>query len=211
MVGDARLDRERLRAAVLHVVQSCEPDRLGAVKLHKVLFYSDMLNFIFSGEPMTGATYRKRPFGPTCDAALYAVDDLTRNGDIEVREIDYYGYRKKQYIARNEAETNRLSPEEKDILGKMIEFVCFDNSAKSISDFSHDLPWEMVEFGEPIPYHSAFHLVPNIVSPEAHDWAEAEGRALEDKGLGSEAPEDMAGQDARAIRVRMAEALGRTA
>lgn len=210
MASEFRLDREKLRAAILHVVQVCPPEKLGAVKLHKVLFYADMLSFIHSGQPMTGAAYRKRPFGPTCDAALYAVDDLVRSGEIELREVDYYGYRKKEFAPLNKSETNRLSAEEKDILQKMVEFVCWDHSAKSISDFSHDLPWQMVEFGEPIPYHSAIHLVPSIVSPEAHEWAEAEGRDLEDQGLGSEAAERVAGTDARVIRTRMAEALGRS-
>ncbi|MGO4836011.1 Panacea domain-containing protein, partial [Rhizobiaceae sp. 2RAB30] len=60
--------RDKLRAAVLHVISSCKPDRLGAVKLHKVLYYSDMLSYLDTGKPVTGAEYRKRPFGPTCDA-----------------------------------------------------------------------------------------------------------------------------------------------
>ena len=112
MVTDVRLDRDKLRAAVLHVVQSCPPDRLGAVKLHKVLFYGDMLSFIYVGRPMTGALYRKRTFGPTCDAALHAIDELARAGDIEIRDVEYYGYRKKEFIPLNDVETNRLSPEE---------------------------------------------------------------------------------------------------
>jgi len=210
MALGTHLDRDKLRAAVLHVVQSCPPDRLGAVKLHKVLFYADMLNFINTGDALTGATYRKRPFGPTCDAALFAVNELAQTGEIEIRDVDYYGYRKKEFIPVNNVETNHLSEGEKSLLTSMINFVCIDNSAKSISEFSHDLPWEMVGFGDPIPYHSAFHLIPVIIPPEAHEWAEAEGRALEDQGLGIEAAEAVAGTDSGVIRARMVEALGRT-
>ncbi|MEX0956966.1 MAG: Panacea domain-containing protein [Rhizobiaceae bacterium] len=198
-------DREKLRAAVLHVIGACNPERLGAVKLHKVLYYSDMLLFLETGNPITGAVYRKRPFGPTCDAALGTLSDLDREGAISVDIVDYHGYQKKQFRLNAPADTNHLSGVEKAVLDEMVEFVCNSNSAKTISEFSHDMVWEMVEFGDVIPYHNAIHLIPSVPSQDALDWAAAEAESIASTGLGTTPEGPVAGSRGSAIRARLAE------
>lgn len=203
--ADVKYNREKLRAAILHVIGMCEPDRLGAVKLHKVLYYSDMLLFLEMGHPITGAQYRKRPFGPTCDAALSVLDELARDRAISVEMVNYHGFQKKQFSLNAPADTNHLSAVEKAVLVEMIDFVCNSNSAKTISDFSHDMVWEMVEFGDIIPYHNAIHLIPNVPSQDAMDWAEAEVRQIADTGLGATSESPVAGSRGSAVRARLAE------
>jgi hypothetical protein len=197
-------DREKLRAAVLYVVGSCAPSSLGAVKLHKVLYYSDMMTYLASGKAITGAEYRKRPYGPTCDAILPLLGELSREGILKIEHVSYYGYRKKEFQLLVESDSNQLSSEEKATLDEMMDFVCNQNSARTISEFSHDMVWEMVEFGEVIPYHNAILLVPNVVSDEAIAWAEAEGTLVADARSKS-ADQTVAGRDARDFRARLVE------
>jgi len=64
--------------------------------------------------------------------------------------------------------------------------VCAGNTANAIFEFSHQTPWEMVEFGEEIPYHSAFLLFPSEVSLDALEWAEAEAKEIADQTARSE-------------------------
>lgn len=201
----ARLNRDKLRAAVLYVAGSCAPEDLGAVKLHKVLYYSDMLSFLDTGAPITGAEYRKRPFGPTCDAVLPVIDDLVREQAISVETVPYHGYRKKQFRLQRQADTNQLSAGEKALLDEMVEFVCKNHSAKTISEFSHDMVWEMVEFGEVIPYHNSIHLIPSVPSKEALDWAGGEAEHIAGTGLGAATESPVAGSRGSAIRARLAE------
>ncbi|MBZ9736344.1 SocA family protein [Mesorhizobium sp. CA18] len=196
--------RDKLRAAVLHVIGQCKPDRLGAVKLHKVLYYSDMLTFLDTGQPVTGAEYRKRPFGPTCDAVLSVLDELARTGDVSIERVDYHGFLKKQFKLNGSPDTNQLSADEKTTLNEMVDFVCNNNSAKTISDFSHDMVWEMVEFGDIIPYHNAIHLIPNIASPDAVAWGEAEAEKIAGHRSKSQ-NSPLAGIDSGAFRSRLVE------
>jgi hypothetical protein len=205
--GTVTYDRDKLRAAILHVISSCEPGRLGAVKLHKVLYYSDMLLFAVSGKVITGAAYRKRPFGPTCDAALSILQDLAKSGEIEIKQVDYYGYLKKEFVAKREPDTNRLAESEKSVLNEILQFVCNSNSAKTISDLSHDMVWDMVEFGETIPYHNAIHLIPNETSLDALDWAKSAEREIEASRPKPERYTEvtLAFKDVRAVREGMAE------
>jgi hypothetical protein len=152
---------------------------LGAVKLNKVLYFADMVRFAGTGSPLTGARYRKRPYGPTTDALLPVLRDLERESAIRIDEMDYFGYRKKVYIATGQADTSLLNPKEIELVNDIIEFVCYNNTAKTISELSHNKAWELAEFGAEIPYHTAFYLFPSIISEETIEWANHEVEQFE--------------------------------
>jgi len=173
-----QFDRSKLKAVILRTCKACPPDRLGAVKLHKVLYFLDMIHYAQMGSAVTGATYRKRPFGPTCVPLLPVLAEMQNEGSIKVQDAEYYGLRKKEYIALAGAPAGVLNDSESALLGDVIEFVCERNSAKSISDYSHKLPWEMVDFGAEIPYSSALMLFPVDISPEAFDAVEQGAREV---------------------------------
>lgn len=164
-----QFDRAKLEAAILHTCEAVPPERLGAVKLHKVLYFLDMIHYAQTKQPVTGATYKKRPYGPTCVPLLPMLREMEQEGSISVREVDFHGLRKKEYTALRRAEAGVLNESEMALLKEVIEFVCDKNSARTISEFSHKLPWEMAEFGEVIPYDSALLLFPIETSPEGFD------------------------------------------
>nr|WP_295662300.1 Panacea domain-containing protein [Polymorphobacter sp.] len=174
MASQFSLDRAKIKAVILHTCRACPPERLGAVKLHKVLYFLDMINFAQTGMSVTGATYNKRPFGPTCLQLLPVVREMVAGGALDVREVDYYGLRKKEYIGLVPPASNALGNGEMALLDEVIDFVCNQHSAKSISDYSHQLPWEMAAFGEEIPYKSAFMLFPAPTSLEAFEVIDEE-------------------------------------
>ena len=173
-----QFDLAKLKDAVLYACSRCEPSRLGAVKLHKVLYFADMLHYANVGAPMTGATYRKRPMGPTCDQLLGTLTMLVSDGELQIRDVDYFGYIKKEYISSGLSHGESLSETERAVLDDVIEFVCVNNTAKTISEFSHNKAWEIAEFGEVIPYNSVFNLFPTQVSPETFEWASQEANAI---------------------------------
>ena len=167
MAQNVQFDRNKLKAAVLLICEACPPDRLGAVKFHKALYFADMLQYATSRRPLTGATYRKRPYGPTCEQLLPTLAELSREGAVEISDVDYFGYRKKEYRALRSASEGVLSDDEIALLREIVGFVCHDNTAATISEFSHQAPWERAEFGAEIPYTTAYQLFPSIVSEEA--------------------------------------------
>ena len=172
MSAPHQFDREKMRAVILRVCHACDPTDLGAVKFHKVLYYLDMLHYAHQRAVVTGATYRKRPNGPASDQLLFTLRDMARTGDIQINEVNYHGYFKKEYVALVEEPTGVLNETEVGILDDVIDFVCRQNTARSISEFSHSLPWEMAEMGGEIPYHSAMLLFPMQPSPEAFEAVE---------------------------------------
>lgn len=174
-----QFNRAKLKTAILYTCAHCDPSHLGAVKLHKVLYFADMLHYAHVGAPITGATYRKRPHGPTCDELLPTLSEMEKAGHINVREVDYFGYRKKEYTALDSPDAALFSESERALLDEVIEFVCRNNSAKTISDFSHNRAWEIAEFGETLPYNSVYLLYPTQASPEALEWGAQEAKKIE--------------------------------
>lgn len=181
-----QFDRAKFKDVVLYTCHKCDRSKLGAVKLNKVLYFVDMVRYAGTGAAVTGATYKKRKHGPTTDYLLQALRDLTAERKLQINDVNFFGFTKKEYVPLVEPDVSRLGKEEIVLLDEVIEFVCSGNTAKTISEYSHQTPWEMVEFGQEIPYHSAFLLYPSEVSLEALEWAEAEANAIADQGARSE-------------------------
>lgn len=150
-------DQEKFRTLVHYICWECkDPAVLGATKLNKILWLSDFLWYRETGEPITGATYVKRQFGPVPRAMLPALRRLKEEGSIAEEETSYHGYPKKEYRALREPRTGGFSSEQVDLIGEVIAYVCEGHTAKSISDLSHDHVWEAAKDGEEIPYATVF-------------------------------------------------------
>src|SRR6266849_9373459 len=59
-----QFDRAKLLDVVHYVCAKVPVPELGRVKLHKNLYFADMLHFAATGRPLTGVEYQKQPFGP---------------------------------------------------------------------------------------------------------------------------------------------------
>jgi len=155
------LDYRKFCDVVHFICANCpDADLLGKTKLHKVLYYSDMLNFLDTGTPLTGDDYIKQPFGPTARHLQKAVRDLEAEERISVTVRSYFGMSKVDFISLKDPNPNALSLEEAARVREVIDFVC-RRSAKEISELSHAKPWEAVQIGERIPYFTAWWLIPD--------------------------------------------------
>jgi len=173
-------DREKFLAVVHWIIEACsgDLDKLGQTKLHKVLYYADMLSYVARGESLTGVDYVKQPFGPTARYLGWALRELSASGAIQVRSRAFHGLSKQDFVLQKPCATNRLDAGERELLNDVIDFVC-GFSAKEISEISHAKPWESVRFGERIPYATAFLLLPPR-APNAADreWAELKAKEV---------------------------------
>lgn len=173
-----QFDRRKFLAAVHYVCARQTPSDLGRVKLHKALYFADMLHFLQVGRPLTGVDYIKQQFGPTARHMAWAIRELERAGKLKVTERDFFGFPKTDFLSISEPASSELSEPERDLLDAVSDFVCLHN-AKEISELSHNEAWESVENGEVIPYFSAYSLVPCEITDADVAWAEQEWKRLE--------------------------------
>ena len=173
---EVQFDRDKLLEAVHFVCEVADSERLGAIKLHKVLYFSDMLNFLATGQAITGVEYLKQKFGPTARHLTWAVRKLAEEGTIRVSEADYHGYRKKQFEALKPYSGGRLSVDEKKLLKETVA-IASEKTAAELSELSHNAAWESVELGEVIPYSSVYRILPSEIDEDDIAWAETTAKS----------------------------------
>ena len=78
------LDQDKFDNLVHYIIWQC-PDwnKLGSVKLHKILWKSDTQHFLLRGVPVTGARYIKHERGPVTNELLRSRDRLKAAGKID--------------------------------------------------------------------------------------------------------------------------------
>ena len=165
-----QFDREKFKEAILFIASYCPRAELGNVKLHKILYFSDMLFFLQEGRPLTGAEYVKQKFGPVARHLTAAIAELASEGRLTVTEEDYFGLSKKSYVPREAFNKTRLSDTEIALITEVADYVR-GRSAKEISELSHTAVWEAAELGEPLPYFTALRLVPTEFTDADRTWA----------------------------------------
>lgn len=172
-----QFDRQKFIAAVHYICSRQAASNLGKVKLHKVLYFADMLHFLRDGRPLTGVDYIKQQFGPTARHLGWALRELVSRGKLLVTEREFFGFPKADFTVLEAPSEDALSQDEKGLLDEVSDFVCLRN-AKEISELSHNAAWDSVDFGEVIPYYTAFALVPCEVTDSDVEWAEQEHQRL---------------------------------
>ncbi len=169
-------DRERLKDVVHYICSQCDEADLGNVKLHKILYFSDMLHFNSTMKPLTGVSYVKQQFGPTAQHLTAVVSELAREGRLQVTERQFYGFRKKDYTSLTPPHLGRIG-NALPLLDEVIAFVC-SHTAKEISELSHNAAWDAAGMGEVLPYYTAIGMEPAELTEDDFVWADVEGERL---------------------------------
>jgi hypothetical protein len=172
----AAFDRQRFEDLILYIAHRRRDDvRFGRTKMAKVLFYSDFSIYEDQGEPLTGATYIRMPFGPFPKALDEAEESLAERGLAVLAHNQEGEYDEKRIIPIKGPPDLSGTFEEWQLLvvNDWIDRIAAA-SAKQISDFSHSHPgWLLAERnGVEIPYETA-------ILPQARPSAYEARRAKE--------------------------------
>mgnify|MGYP001611309626 CR=1 FL=1 len=166
-----KYDKVKFRKLVHYICNSIEADFLGATKLDKSLWFADVLAYLHLEKPITGETYIKRQFGPVPYHILPAVDELVKAGMIVVKEKPFYVGTKREFISLTEPDVSVFSPQEMALIDYAVNYVCKENTARSISAKSHNRIWELAEIGEEIPYHAIWATQLGEIDEHDIAWA----------------------------------------
>jgi hypothetical protein len=164
-------NRDKLKALTHYVVSNSEPSMLGSIKLNKVLWVSDLWAYLRWGTPITGEHYIKQQFGPVA-STVGILRELESEGKMVVRKMFSGDHKRTDYISLQDPEqvSELFTAEEISLVDTAIDFVC-GQSAKSISDQTHDIIWELAEIGEEIPYEAMLASRLDGVTKQDVRWA----------------------------------------
>ncbi|MCA1762512.1 MAG: type II toxin-antitoxin system antitoxin SocA domain-containing protein [Cryomorphaceae bacterium] len=149
---------DKFKNVLLYILEKCAgKPNVGETVLYKLLYFSDFNYYELYENHLTGATYRKLPFGPVPQKLDAILRQMITGNQLKRVKTEYHGYPQIRYLPLEKANLTELRASEKDVIDRVIEQFS-DWSATAISDFSHkDIPWQASREGEDIDYELAFY------------------------------------------------------
>ena len=182
-------NHEKFKQTVLYVCFKCPPRKLGAAKLHAVLWLSEW-KFYLKNEgrkALTGATYLKQQQGHVPWQIFEVIPELVAEGKLNfTTELVLVFQFKLFHVLEQAPAFNLLSTEEKALLDEVIGALK-PLGAAEVSELSHrDEAWGSAQLNDEIPYASAWAFLneeyAGLPSLAAQHWAEEQIENLKAKG-----------------------------
>jgi uncharacterized phage-associated protein len=122
-----------------------------------LLYFSDFNYYEQYEEHLTGAKYRKLPFGPVPQKLDTILTQMIDTGQLQRVKTEYHGYPQTRYLPLEKANLTELKASEKEVIDGVLRQMS-DWSAYYISEYSHkDLPWEVTDEGKELSYELVFY------------------------------------------------------
>jgi transcriptional regulator with XRE-family HTH domain len=152
------LQVNKFKNVLLYILERCAgKPNVGETVLYKLLYFSDYNYYELYEEHLTGAKYRKLPFGPVPQKLDTIINQMIDSGQLQRVKTEYHGYPQTRYLPLIKASLTELKASEKEIIDRVIEQMS-DWSASAISNYSHkDMPWLASKEGEEINYELVFY------------------------------------------------------
>lgn len=153
-----RLKVRKFKNILLYILEQCAgKPNVGETLLYKLLYFSDFNYYEKYEEHLTGAQYRKLPYGPVPQKLDAILRQMIEEGSLKRMKATYHGYLQTRYIPMEKADLTGMNAAEKETIDRVIDRFS-DWSASAISDYSHkDMPWKASEEGEVIDYELVFY------------------------------------------------------
>lgn len=155
------LQVNKFKNVLLYLLERCAgKPNVGETVLYKLLYFADFNYYELYEEHLTGAKYRKLPYGPVPQKLDTIIGQMIEKGQLQRVKTEYHGYPQTRYLPLEKADLTELRASEKVIIDKVIEQMS-DWSAAMLSNYSHgDKPWKASKDGEEINYELVFYRRP---------------------------------------------------
>lgn len=151
-------DEQRFRELLLYVSQKCANDpRFGAVKLNKILFFSDFLFYGEHGKPITCFEYQKLENGPAPRDLKRIRTQMQAEGILGVQVVPLKsGHTQHRTVNLRSPNLKVFKADQIAIVDQVIDALATAD-AETASELSHRMiGWIAARDNETIPYETAF-------------------------------------------------------
>ena len=155
-VPDLQVDK--FKNVLLYVLECCAgKPNVGETVLNKLLYFCDFNYYEIYEVHLTGARYKKLPYGPVPQKMGGSLNQMIDKGQLKRIKTEYHGLPQTRYIPLEKADLRLLSAAEKTVIDHVIQQMS-DWNANIISEYSHkDMPWLATQNGDYISYNLAFY------------------------------------------------------
>ncbi|GHT43381.1 hypothetical protein FACS189438_0440 [Bacteroidia bacterium] len=151
----------KFKNVLLYILECCAgKPNVGETVLNKLLYFCDFNYYEIYEEHLTGARYKKLPFGPVPQQLDSILNQMLADNQVQRVKTEYHGFTQTRYLPLVKADLTQLSAAEKTVIDDVIRQMG-DWNANKISEYSHkDKPWRATEEGAFIGYNLAFYRRP---------------------------------------------------
>jgi transcriptional regulator with XRE-family HTH domain len=155
------LQIDKFKNVLLYILEYCAgKPNIGETVLNKLLYFCDFNYYELYEEHLTGARYKKLPYGPVPQKLGSIINQMIDNGQLKRIKTEYHGLPQTRYLPLEKADLTQLSAAEKTVIDDVIRQMS-DWNANKISEYSHkDKPWKATVDGDYISYNLVFYRRP---------------------------------------------------
>ncbi|HEY8934838.1 MAG TPA: type II toxin-antitoxin system antitoxin SocA domain-containing protein [Cyclobacteriaceae bacterium] len=151
----------KFKNVLLYILERCAgKPNIGETVLNKLLYFCDFNFYELYEEHLTGARYKKLPYGPVPQKLDTVINQMIEKGKLKRIKTEYHGFPQTRFLPLEKADLTGLSAAEKTVIDNVIQQMS-DWNANKISEYSHqDKPWKATKDGDYISYNLVFYRRP---------------------------------------------------
>jgi len=148
----------KIKNVLLYMLEKCAgKPNVGETVLYKLLYFADFNYYELYEEHLTGAAYRKLPYGPVPQNLDVIINQMIADKQLQRFKTEYFGLQQTRFLPLVKANLSQLKASEKEVIDKVLDQMS-DWSAAALSAYSHkDMPWLATKEGDQINYELAFY------------------------------------------------------
>ncbi|MEZ4828250.1 MAG: DUF4065 domain-containing protein [Bacteroidia bacterium] len=160
-VSTPQLNEVKFKNVLLYLLERCAgKPNVDETVLARLLYFCDFNHYEMYEEQLTGATYRKVPYGPVPEEMDTIIGQMVAAAQIQKLKTTYQGRTQTRYIPLEKADLTTLKASEADIIDKII-LQMGDWPIHRIHDYLQaDKPWKASTDYEVIDYELVFYRKP---------------------------------------------------
>ena len=153
-----QFNREIFKQVLLYILEKCgAKPNVGKTVLYKLLYFCDFNYYELYEKPLTGAAYRKIPYGPAPCEFEKIIEEMKKKKQLIEIQTEYYNQHQIKYLPLVKPDLSKLNAQQKEVIDRVIETLSHLD-AKTVSDYSHeDIPWKSTKEKDIINYELVFY------------------------------------------------------
>lgn len=151
------INREKYRNVILYFLSNINNEHLGKTKLMKLLYYLDFDHFEKYGVSVTEDTYCNLPAGPVPNGANDILEEMKREGLINIGTKQVNDFRRYDYTPRVSPNSEVFKLTEYNMLEEVCRKWEYHSTAEIVNASHGEAPWIATREGENIPYALAYY------------------------------------------------------
>jgi transcriptional regulator with XRE-family HTH domain len=149
---------DKFKQVFLYIITKVggEPN-VGKTVLFKLLYFIDFDYYETFEQQLMGLRYIKKAYGPVPVDFDKIIDEMEKEGLIEVIKTEYFKHDQMKYLAHKKPDLSVLTGEELRYIDLVLSKYS-DKTAAQISELSHkDVPWLSANTGDVLDYEAVFY------------------------------------------------------